>query len=192
MMLARLLGIREARTPENPSFNLNDPEAWDNLADAGYLSATGVRISAEKAMQVAAVWQCIQMISGTTACLPIDLYHKTPGERKRLTGKDHTSQKLVRRKSNREMAAFRFWRRIMVHLLLWNRAYAYINRDMLGRPIELLPLLPDRTGIRRRQGQLYYVTEVRQINWRGDAEQNSLNSKRRMSSHSRERWSVIR
>jgi HK97 family phage portal protein len=59
------------------------------------------------------------------------------------------------------MGAFQFWRRLMFHALLWSNAYCLIVRNGQGQPIELLPLLPDRTSPRReKDGTLFYVSEI--------------------------------
>ncbi len=43
--------------------------------------------------------------------------------------------------------------------LLWGNGYAYIDRDG-GRVLGLYNLLPDRTTPYRRNGELWYMTEV--------------------------------
>lgn len=49
----------------------------------------------------------------------------------------------------------------MVHALIWGNAYALIDRDPFGNPLELLPLLPDRTAPRiMPNGGVIYVTEI--------------------------------
>ena len=49
----------------------------------------------------------------------------------------------------------------MTHALLWSNAYALIERDDAGRPVALLPLLPDRTSPQRAEdGSLFYVSEI--------------------------------
>lgn len=147
-----------AASIENPSTNLNDPAIWDILTD-GRTSAAGVKVTHRRALTVPAVWQALSLISGDVAKLPFDLFQKlADGDRRKA--EDHPCHWLVRRKPNREMGAFKFWRRTMVHLLFWNNSYALIVRDGAGRPVELLPLLPDRTNAERKNGQLIYVSEV--------------------------------
>ena len=55
-----------------------------------------------------------------------------------------------------------FWRRMMCFALLYNNAYAYIRRDGMGNPVELIPLLPDRTCKEWHHDtrQWVYTTEI--------------------------------
>lgn len=143
---------------ENPSTDLNDPAVYDLLTD-GRESSSGIVVNHRKALLVPAIWQALSQISGDVAKLPLDLFQKLPDDDRRKAD-DHPTHWLVRRKPNREMGAFKFWRRMMVALLFWNNAYALIVRRGNGTPVELLPLLPDRTAPERHGGQLVYVTEV--------------------------------
>ena len=143
---------------ENPSVSLSSPEAYDVFTD-GRSSAAGVTVTPTKALTSPAVWQALTLISGDVAKLPFDLFQKLPdGDRRKAV--DDPLHRLVRRKPNRESHAFGFWRRMMVARLLWNNAYALIVRRPDGAPVELLPLLPDRTNAERHNGQLIYVSEI--------------------------------
>jgi HK97 family phage portal protein len=153
--LAQLGGFNSL---ENPRVDLNDPAVYDLLTD-GPTSDAGVRVTRERAMHLPAVWAALALISGDVAKLPFDMYRKHPdGDRELLDA--HLTHRLVSRKPNREMNAFKFWSRMMVYRLLFNNAYAFIVRNGNGSPAELLPLLPDRTAPERKNGRLIYVTEV--------------------------------
>lgn len=170
----------EARaTPENPRFNLSDPEAWDMLA-GGSRTDSGLPMNKSRALTYAPVWQAVSLISGDIAKLPLELYKtiQIAGRRAREEVMTHRAYRLCKYKANRETSAFIFWRRVMVHQLLWNRAFAYIDRDSLGNPLEIFNLCPDRTAPERLRGkeifdqtgnvrladqldgQLVYTTEV--------------------------------
>lgn len=148
--------IEDRATPENPSFNLNDPNAWDLFWD-GPSSASGIAINPHKAATVAAVWQCVSQISGDIAKLHLNCV-KT--DKDATIDKLHPSQWIVRYKWNDETAAYSGWRTILTHALLWGNGYAYIERNGRGDPIGLYGLLPDRTTVERDGGELYYVTET--------------------------------
>ncbi|WP_428303900.1 phage portal protein [Lacipirellula sp.] len=144
---------------ENPRVSLADPEAYDDLTD-GIESGSGVAVSRARALAIPAVWQAIDQISGDVAKLPIDLFKKNKETDDRQEALEHPVFKLVRRKPNREMDAYKFWRRVMVHRLFWDNAYVYISRRLNGTIHELIPMLPDRTEAVRVDGQLFYDTEV--------------------------------
>lgn len=156
-MLLEFLGLSR-RSLENPRVSLGDVEAWNELFGTSDTDS-GVPMSHAKALRYSPVWQAVSLLSGDVAKLPLEVFMRT-GPEAREAAKSHPAYRLVRRKSNREMAAFRFWRRLMVHALLWGNAYAFIDRNGLGEPLELLPLLPDRTTPHRRDGKLWYITEV--------------------------------
>lgn len=162
-MLSRAaMGIApwERASIENPSVSLSDPEAWEALYGSGSQSASGVRVTPEKSLSLGAVWQAVSMISGDVARLPLDIYRRTDDGRE--TDKRHPVWWLVRHQPNEEQHAFRFWRTLLVHCLLWQNGYAWIEHDHAGRPIGLYPLLPDRTrpARDRETKQLVYVTET--------------------------------
>lgn len=109
-------------------------------------------------MRAAAVWQCVQQISGDVAKLHLNC--KRVESRTSPIDKSHPSQKIVRRRWNDETSAFQGWRTIMIHALLWGNGYAFIDRNGRGDVIGLYNLLPDRTTIERINGELVYITET--------------------------------
>lgn len=161
-MIARMFGLEPRATLENPSMSLSDPSTWDEVLDGGRETDSGVRVTHTTSLSYAPVWQAVSLISGDVAKLPLSVYRRRPdlGEDAREKAGDHPAHRLVRKRPNAEVTAFTFWRRMLVHLLLWNRAYAWIERDRNMQPIGLYNLLPDRTAPARKDGQLYYVTEV--------------------------------
>ena len=151
--------LKEQRaTPENPSFNLNDPAAWDAF-DAGPPSASGIPVTHDTAMKLAAVWQAVSMISGDVAKLYLELY-RVDDEGTRTRDESHPAYNMVRWDANDETPAFQFWRTAMVHSLIWGNSYSYIDRNGRGDPIGLYTLLPDRTTPERQNGRVVYVTET--------------------------------
>ncbi len=160
MLLDRIFGwMGYSRSLENPSVSLNDPEAWEGVFGSSGKSGSGITVTHKKALSIPAVWQAVGKISGDVAKLPLDLYFRT-GENSRERADSAPAQLLVRRRANEEVTAKKFWRRFMVHMLLWNRAYAFIDRNGRGEPMGLYNLLPDRTYSERVNGRLGFVTEV--------------------------------
>lgn len=148
--------IEEQRTtPENPSFNLNDPAAWDAL-DASP-SAAGVPVTHDSVMKVAAVWQGVSMISGDIAKLHLGVFKDIDCIEPDTT---HPAYNIVRWDWNDEVIAFHGWRTMVIHALVWGNGYAYIDRNGRGDPIGMYTLLPDRTVASRVGGRLVYTTET--------------------------------
>jgi len=146
-------------TLENPAWSLNDPSTWDAVGVTP--SESGQSVSPYTALNLGAVWQAVSTISGDVACMPLNRYRRLPDD-ERAIDSSSIVQYLVSTQPNDEMSAFDFWRRHMVHALLWNDAYAWIERrTRYGEPTALINLLPDRTKpARLASGELAYVTEV--------------------------------
>ena len=155
-------GIDAKRAIENPNIPLGSPEVFNEIFN-GNVSGGGISVSPERALAIAPVFQAINLISGDVAKLPLNIYKRTPeqGDKGRVIDENHPGQRLLKYRPNSEMSAFKFWRRMMTHALLWSNAYALIERDETGNPISLLPLLPDRTSPHRtKAGVLFYVSEI--------------------------------
>jgi len=155
-------GIDAKRAIENPNIPLGSPEVFNEIFN-GNVSGGGISVSPERALAIAPVFQAINLISGDVAKLPLNIYKRTPeqGDKGRVIDENHPGQRLLKYRPNSEMSAFKFWRRMMTHALLWSNAYALIERDETGKPISLLPLLPDRTSPHRtKAGVLFYVSEI--------------------------------
>lgn len=158
-MFARLTGlnrIAERRSIENP----NVPFAAAFLESIG--SESGEAVTGGRSLTIPAVWQAVNMISGDVAKLPLNVLRRLDGSTQaREIDEFNPVQVLIRRRPNAKMYAFKFWRRLMVHVLIWNNAFAWIRRDATGVPIELLPLLPDRTTFRTDEvGERLFMSEL--------------------------------
>jgi len=155
-------GIDAKRAIENPNIPLSSPDVWQEVFGSTN-TQSGISINPASSLTIAPVFQAINLISGDVAKLPLNVYQRRQdlGVKGRIVDDNHPAQKLIKYRPNSEMSAFKFWRRIMTHALLWSNAYCIIRRDKAGNPVELLPLLPDRTTPQRtRDGQLFYVSEI--------------------------------
>jgi len=154
-MLTKLFSIRsQQRSINNPAIPLSGDNVLEYLGGESETDS-GIRIGARSSLNYPPVWQAVSMISGDIAKLP--LQKKIKRGRETIVDERHPTHFLVSRKPNEKMHAFKFWRRLMVHLCLWNHAYAWIRFGSSG-PVELLPLLPDRT--KWVDEEQIYVTEI--------------------------------
>ncbi len=160
-MIANLLGWDSPRNSlENPALSLTDPKTWDGI-NAGIRSDAGTEVTHGTALTYPAVWAAVDLISADAGRLPLSVFRRLP-EDDREIDKQHPAHWLVNQQPNEEQTANVFWRQMMVHVLLWGNAYAYISRvGMSGAPRSLTVLLPDRTSPERlKDGTLIYATEV--------------------------------
>lgn len=154
-------GFRNASL-ENPRYSLNDPQLYDVLASGGK-AASGVTVTHERALDLAAVWQALSLISGDIAKLSLYPFARLKDDEREVFTK-HPGFYPCAIMANPWKSAFLHRRDRAVHLLLWNNSYSYKARGAGGR-IELYNLLPDRTApewVTLEDGRtvLVYVTEV--------------------------------
>lgn len=131
---------------------------WDDswYASRGYQTATGIRVSPESAMRVAAVFSCVRVVAETIASLPLIIYKRLPnGGKQRAI--DHPLYSLLHDSPNAWQTAFEFVEMLQSHLELRGNSYALIQSGG-GNPIDaLIPLHPDRVIVKRlSSGQLQY------------------------------------
>lgn len=154
---ARQRPRRGRRSIENPSTPLSQAVDWLD-GGAYFQSTSGVRVSPQRAMRLAAFWQAVFLLSGDIAKLPLEVFARHGADR--APDESHPAQRLVRWQANDEQTAFEFWLDFVAHLLVWRNAFARIMRDGNGMPTALIPLLPDRTAPEKINGQTYYVSEI--------------------------------
>ena len=151
---------RRSSSIENPNVPLSqvDLDSWVGVQGT---TDAGIRVSHRSALKVAAFWQGVTMLSGDVAKIPLEIYQRGEIPTDRSVFKSHPAYKIVRNQPNSWQHAFDFRRTMMMHALIWNNAYAIVERDGSGNPVGLLPLLPDRTrSIRSADNQIVYETEV--------------------------------
>jgi HK97 family phage portal protein len=124
------------------------------------LSATtdaGVTVTIDSALGIPAIWAAVNFISGTVAGLPLNLYRKTGQGRERVSGGLAT---LLHDAWNDETSSFDGRKYSMEQVLTGGRIVVFIERNPLGRIINLWPLVPDSVTVERKAGRkLYRYTE---------------------------------
>lgn len=110
----------------------------------------GMRVSNESAMQFAAVWACVRIISETIATLGWHIVREdSSGRREREVGT--AMDILLNARANAEMTAFA-WREVaLMQALLRGNHYSEIGRDSAGRPNGLWPMNPDLVKVDRNE-----------------------------------------
>ena len=143
----------------NP-FSLENPSVPLSLAlssmGMGALTDSNEAVTEQSALQVPTVLACVRILSEGIASLPLRVYEELPRGRK--LAKDHSLYYLLTTRPNPEMSSVDFFGTLAVHAVLWQNAYAEIERDGYGRVIALWPRLPWRTKSVRQNGRLAYET----------------------------------
>jgi HK97 family phage portal protein len=134
--------------------SLRDPELV-RLFGGGSTSA-GVTVNEYTALNYSAVWAAVNLIASQIASLPLILYKRLPnGGKERFSS--HQTYRLLHDEWNPEMASMTARETLMGHVLTWGNGYAEIERDRVGRPVALWPLLPNQvTPFRDESKRLQY------------------------------------
>lgn len=141
--------LREIRSSlENPATPLAYPAEWVlDMLNGGRTDA-GIRVSELTALQVSTAYACVDLISGSLAAAPFNVYELLDPRGKKVAT-DQNSHWILHDEPNPEMTAFTFRKTMQVHALLWTNAYAEIERNAFNQPVALWPMDPYQTRARR-------------------------------------------
>lgn len=125
----------------------------------GRESSAGVTVNWHTAIEVATVQACVRSIANGVCQVPLKVYQEQGGNR--LVVRDHWLYELLSVAPNRWQTAFEFLETVMVHALLANNAYVFVNRVGSARKIvELVPIEPQRVTVKQNDdlSLIYQVT----------------------------------
>jgi len=125
-----------------------DRSAWSDFyfEPVGAKSISGMRVSSDAALRLAAVYACVRILSETMASLPVVVYRMRPdGGKDRI--KDHWLYHRLARTPNRYQNPFEWREMLQGHLTLRGNAYCQILANRDGEIKELLPIHPDRVKL---------------------------------------------
>ena len=150
---------KEKRSLENPATPLSNPAAWLVDLFGGGKSTAGVSVTTENALELPAVFACVNVISETIASLPLHIYKSENEGSEKATSLPLYS--LLHDAPNKSgLTSFRWRRLVMRHLLLHGRHYSRIERDGGNRIVGIYPLNPKKITVERRKGELEYTYEL--------------------------------
>lgn len=126
-------------------FALGDRRGKQQPVPATSLVENTTALSPDGALQIAAVWACVERIAKTVATLPLFVYRNRNGARdldrgSSLWGVLHDSP-------NARMTPAEFWTAMCMNLLLRGNAYARIERDPRGECYALWPMSADQVEL---------------------------------------------
>lgn len=112
----------------------------------GMRSISGMRVTADSAMRLSAVYSCVRVLSETFAVLPFRLYQRR-GDGSRSLVRDHWLYRLLAKHPNEWQTPFEWREMMMGHLALRGNAFNVIVANGAGVIEQLLPIHPDRIKI---------------------------------------------
>jgi len=116
---------------------------WDE--DSSSRSSAGVRIDANNAHQVAAVFACIRVRAETVASLPLHVYERTAGGGKRIA-RELPLYRQLHTQPNNWQTSFEWREQAVMHVDLWGDAFSELVAA------EIQPLHPSRMKIETIEG----------------------------------------
>jgi len=118
------------------------PNVWNDSAWVNYLQGHGIVTDKMTALQIGAVFRCVDLGARTMATLPLHMYKKTKeGKEKAET---HRLYELVHYQPNPRTTAYEFWQMWFANLMLTRGAFAKIQRDRNGFITALWNIPTDR------------------------------------------------
>ena len=109
-------------------------------------TGSGMRVSPDSALRLAAVYACVRILAETMASLPLVIYQRrSDGGKDKVT--DHWLYRLMAKRPNRFQNPFEWREMLQGHLALRGNAYNQIITNARGEIIELMPIHPDRVKI---------------------------------------------
>ena len=100
----------------------------------------------DAALQISAVFACVELLSQTISTLPLYVYRDSPSGG-RNPDKGGRLWMLLHERPNSWMTPSEFLSAMVCNRMLRGNAYAHIVRDGAGEPIALVPLSPDQMEV---------------------------------------------
>ena len=99
-------------------------------------------IGTDGALQISAVWACIDIRASTIASLPFFAYETVNGEK--TLARTSRIYQLLHESPNSRMTPFEFWRAMLLNHDLRGNAYARLERDNSGEVVAMWPMPADQ------------------------------------------------
>ncbi len=119
-------------------------------------SSSGKVVTADRAIQLSAVWACVRLLSESVSTLPVKIYTRQADGSRKLA-QDHPVYQVLCRRPNLEMTPSRFMLMVVASICL--RGNAFVEKLFIGsKLVSLVPLLPQNMVVKRLDnGRLEYT-----------------------------------
>jgi len=105
-------------------------------------TATGLSVSADRALYATAVFACVNLLASTIASIPLKVYNQAR-DGDISEAKTNPLFWLLAYKPNRFMTAYDYWLQNVEHILLRGGFISWKNVASNGKIVQLVPLHPD-------------------------------------------------
>jgi HK97 family phage portal protein len=138
-----------------PALKIQDPQNGSGGRSDTY---AGRAVGPDGAMQLAAFWSCVRLISETVATLPLGVYERSADGSKKPTP-DHDLYSLLHDSPNADQTAAEYWEGQIASLCIFGNGYSKKEKRDNGTIVALTPLPADPAcmNVRRTErGDLRY------------------------------------
>lgn len=138
---------------------LAKPAQWLMDFFNGTVNGKGSKaITANDIISTSSAWYAVNKIAGHVGQLPVNVKKRT--EAGSENDRTHSGSRLMRIEPNRFQLPIIFRETVQSHALLWGNGRSYIRRNPInGDPLELIPLMPDRTDTFMYRGEKWHITQ---------------------------------
>lgn len=121
---------------------IGESEGAQNSAPVVALNDDLRNLGTDGALQISAVWACVDLRASTIASLPFFAYETISGEKSLARGSALYS--LLHESPNSRMTPFEFWRAMVLNHDLRGNAYARLERGYGGEVVAMWPMPADQ------------------------------------------------
>jgi len=121
-------------------------------------SSSGVNVTPDSAMTIAAVFACVRVLSESVAQLPLVLYRRLP-EGGKVRAVEHPLYPILHDAPNDFQTSFEWREMKQGHTALRGNSYSFINRAG-GQVRELLPIHPDKVEPKQEDWKVTYKVQM--------------------------------
>lgn len=150
----RVMGFDIRRKPEVREVAQSAPNFLEVFGLGSGQTASGVVVTTESALSVPAIFAAVNFIAGTLAGLPLNLYKRSGEDRQRVTNDPLAA--ILHDAVNDGVSSFAWRKHKFEQALTGGRGLTFIERDGLGRVMNLWPLDPSKVTIKRVDGSAIY------------------------------------
>lgn len=143
------------------SWSLGEKDGRQDVAPSSQLIEGTPIIGPDGALQLSAVWGCVERIAKTISTLPLMVYQNSNGMR--TVARDVLLWQLLHESPNIRMTPVEFWTALLLNLLLRGNGYARIERNGSGEAVALWPMPADQVEMQVLQdGSTVYLYRIGQ------------------------------
>lgn len=144
---------KEERAHQDVTYAFNSSFMELLSSTTSFMSSSDALVNNDTALGVPAVWAAVNMLAGTIAGLPLNLYRKTKNGREKVNSK---LSMILHDAVTDSVTSFQWRKYTLEQKLTGGRGLSYIERNAVNEIVNIRPLDPAKVTISRVNGALKY------------------------------------